>query len=53
MVKRTLRWALLVTGVVAVLAAVRRTRSDSGHPAAPLIGGDTWPPVPLNPERLG
>ena len=52
MVKKTFRWAVGLTLVAVVVSAVVRVfagRSDTS--TAPTIGGDTWPPVPLNPDR--
>jgi hypothetical protein len=57
--RTTATWALraAVVAALAVLAArILRTGRPSGagaSPAAPVIGGDTWPPVPLNPDRTG
>jgi hypothetical protein len=55
MVKTSLTWTFVAAGAVAALVAVRRLRgSGPGSPrwpAPPVIGGDTWPPVPVNPDR--
>jgi hypothetical protein len=55
MVKRATVWVLIAAGLAAAVATARtilapKTGSvrSSGVPA---IGGDTWPPVPLNPDR--
>jgi len=55
MVKRIAIWSLVGTGVVAAVGAARlilapRTGSTRST-GVPTIGGDTWPPVPLNPDR--
>lgn len=53
--RSTTRWALRATlTVVVVVTAARLLKgrppgSESG--AIPAIGGDTWPPVPVNPDR--
>jgi hypothetical protein len=57
MPRKLLKWTrrLVVLGVVA--AAIARilestTPSDgAGDRRLPSIGGDTWPPVPVNPNR--
>ena len=57
MVRKSLKWArrLAVLGfVAAVFARVFGSRSLShrvGTETIPTIGGDTWPPVPTNPDR--
>ena len=55
MVKRLAVWSLLGIGVVAAASVVRRLlapRTGSTRSSGiPTIGGDTWPPVPLNPDR--
>lgn len=57
MAHKTIRWVRRAA-VLAVAAAVIRgllthekgtPRSGSG--TVPVIGGDTWPPVPTNPDR--
>ncbi len=53
---RWLRRLALVTLLAAaarwlVGAMSRRNRDRNGGP--PTIGGDTWPPVPVNPARDG
>jgi len=55
MVKRIAIWGLVGIGVVAAAGAARlflapRTGSTRST-GVPTIGGDTWPPVPLNPDR--
>ena len=45
-IRRGLLLALLATVVVGV---TRRGRSGSG--LLPVIGGDTWPPVPVKDAR--
>ncbi len=62
-VARTIiRWVrrLVAVAAVAVLGAVvvRLLSSEdrvgsAGSEAFPAIGGDTWPPVPTNPDRPG
>ena len=55
MVRALLRWSIRI-GILAVVAvAVSRllaNRSDDagGGGIVPPITGDTWPPVPLNPD---
>ena len=55
MVKHALRWTAVAGAAVAavtVLRRIRATRPGIGRPAGvPVIGGDTWPPVPENPAR--
>ena len=52
-----LKWAsrLVVLSVVAtVIARIIESTAPSDRTGAehlPSVGGDTWPPVPLNPER--
>jgi hypothetical protein len=57
MSKRLVR-GLVAVGLVATTVAVARRllgpasgSTARGAKAAPVIGGDTWPPVPVNPER--
>jgi hypothetical protein len=51
------RWSVRAAVVAATVAVtVRALRSltgsaSSGDGLLPSIGGDTWPPVPANPER--
>ena len=55
MVKRLAVWSLVGIGAVAAANVVRRLLAPrTGSTASsgiPTIGGDTWPPVPLNPDR--
>ena len=52
-----LKWAsrLVVLSLVAtVIARIIESTAPSDRTGAehlPSVGGDTWPPVPLNPER--
>jgi hypothetical protein len=55
MIKRSLVWAAIAAGVLAAAGAARlmltpRTGTSRAS-GIPTIGGDTWPPVPLNPNR--
>jgi hypothetical protein len=47
--------ALTVTSAVwlVVRRTVSGTRTGGGPLDATVIGGDTWPPVPVNPDRPG
>jgi hypothetical protein len=50
-----IRWTLRIAalGVVAMVVArllAGRSTGDDG-PVLPAITGDTWPPVPTNPDR--
>jgi hypothetical protein len=53
-----IKWLRRVVVLVLVVSAVRwfLTVRGHGHQAgtgsAPVIGGDTWPPVPVKPERV-
>jgi len=54
--KSKLRWMGRLALLAAAVAIVRRLLDSDNRPgrganAAPTIGGDTWPPVPLNPDR--
>jgi hypothetical protein len=54
--KSMLRWMRRLALLAAAVAIVRRfvdsdNRPGRGATAAPTIGGDTWPPVPVNPDR--
>ncbi|HEX3841051.1 MAG TPA: hypothetical protein VHU85_09700 [Acidimicrobiales bacterium] len=56
MFKSLLKWTVRLTVVAAVAAGVARllgSRSGSTGTSGPIatIGGDTWPPVPVNPDR--
>jgi len=42
-------WGLLLAALAAVLVGVARRR-DPGE-LLPVIGGDTWPPVPVKDTR--
>lgn len=50
--KTAAKWGLRLAALVAVAAAVARvaTRMSerTGSGGSPVIGGDTWPPVPTN-----
>jgi hypothetical protein len=57
MTPRVMARALVLASTVALAAALWRTlqqaiRRGAGD-GAPTIGGDTWPPVPTNPDRQG
>jgi hypothetical protein len=46
------RLALVVTVAAVVARIFRRTEGSRGvGEVLPSIGGDTWPPVPVNPDR--
>jgi hypothetical protein len=57
MAKRMRRQLIIVGLVAATAAALSRVLRSGGASevpdgrAAPVIGGDTWPPVPVNPDR--
>lgn len=54
MMNRSVKQAVVVIGVLSVVAVARRVLGSRTHTtgtAVPSIGGDTWPPVPANPER--
>lgn len=62
MVKTLFRWSLrlaILVGVVTLLGRALAGRGGNGHTrvagsgrgAFPSITGDTWPPVPVNPDR--
>jgi hypothetical protein len=57
MFKTLLKWSIrltLVAGVASALARVLGSRSAGAgrtEGSIPTIGGDTWPPVPVNPDR--
>lgn len=58
MFKSLLKWTVWLTAVAAVVAGVARllgSRSGGPGTSGPIatIGGDTWPPVPVNPDRQG
>jgi hypothetical protein len=59
MVRKSIKWAgcLAVLGMLAVVV-VRLLGSGTasgrtGDGVLPSIGGDTWPPVPTNPNLRG
>ncbi len=55
MAKSGLKWARRIIIVGTVVALVRRTlgsHSTAGSEPVPSVSGDTWPPVPTNPDRL-
>jgi hypothetical protein len=50
--RKLLRWArrlAVLAVVIVVIDRVRASRSSGG--GVPTIGGDTWPPVPVNANR--
>lgn len=55
--KSLVRWTIGVTVVAAAVALVGRVlrtpdrSARTGGGVFPSIGGDTWPPVPANPDR--
>ena len=57
MAKRIRKRLIMVGLVAAAVAALSRVLRSGGAAeqaesrAVPGIGGDTWPPVPVNPER--
>jgi hypothetical protein len=54
MARNLLRWVIrlaLLAVVATVLAKVLEASDWGGAGDAPVIGGDTWPPVPPNPGR--
>ncbi|MGO9027644.1 MAG: hypothetical protein ACLQOZ_03305 [Acidimicrobiales bacterium] len=54
MSRTLLRWALrlaLVATVAAVVGRLLAGRSAGDGRVFPAITGDTWPPVPTNPDR--
>lgn len=57
MLKTLVKWSIrltLVAGVATAVARVLGSRSDGAgrtEGSIPTIGGDTWPPVPVNPDR--
>jgi hypothetical protein len=58
MIKKLLKWSVRLAVVAAVATAVSRalgSKSDGDGTSGPIatIGGDTWPPVPANPDRPG
>jgi hypothetical protein len=58
MFKSLLKWTVRLTVVAALVAGVARilgSRSGATGTSGPIatIGGDTWPPVPVNPDRQG
>jgi hypothetical protein len=58
MIKKLLKWSVRLAVVAAVATAVSRalgSKSGSDGTSGPIatIGGDTWPPVPTNPNRPG
>jgi hypothetical protein len=48
--KRLALMALLAAAVRWLVGATTRRQRNRGG-SAPTIGGDTWPPVPVNPSR--
>jgi hypothetical protein len=57
MVKTACKWALRLAALAAVASTVARilrsTDPRKGPEGLRVIGGDTWPPVPVNPARRG
>lgn len=55
MLKNGFKWARRIVIVGTVVTLVRRTLGSRSPRAAnetvPTIGGDTWPPVPVNPDH--
>ncbi len=57
MLYRSVKRVLVVAGAFAAVAVIRRilgSRAGVGRGTAdslPAIGGDTWPPVPVNQDR--
>ncbi len=51
---RRLNRVLVVALVGATIGWWLRSRGGSGRSSTepPVIGGDTWPPVPVNPARI-
>jgi hypothetical protein len=50
--KWTRRLVLLAIAATVVVRVLESTKGGGGEPF-PSIGGDTWPPVPVNPDRRG
>jgi hypothetical protein len=56
MFKTLVKWSIRLTLVAVAATAVARVlgaRSDTAgrtERSIPTIGGDTWPPVPVNPD---
>ncbi len=49
---KVMRWAKALVVLAVVIAIINRVRaSGSAGGDVPTIGGDTWPPVPLNAGR--
>ncbi len=54
MIKTVLKWTrrlAVLAALAALVARVLESTGQAGPQRAPVIGGDTWPPVPLNPNR--
>jgi hypothetical protein len=51
--KTSFRWAGRLTVVAAVAVVVVRILRRVDRSGKPSLGGDTWPPVPVNPDRHG
>ncbi|MGO8871233.1 MAG: hypothetical protein ACLQPH_07485 [Acidimicrobiales bacterium] len=47
------RWAAIVIVVIVVAAVLRAASRSIPAGTSPAIGGDTWPPVPTKPGRVG
>lgn len=50
-IRRLVLLAILAAVVARVLKSTKGEGGVVGREAFPSIGGDTWPPVPLNPDR--
>ncbi len=49
---KVMRWAKALAVLAVVVAIINRVRgSGSAGGDVPTIGGDTWPPVPVNAGR--
>ena len=56
MVETVVPWArrlMVMAAAVAVVAWILKSASRSDQARVPVITGDTWPPVPVNPLRQG
>ncbi len=55
MVRTAFKWGLRLAVLAVLASAVARliesTSRQDGPDGFPVIGGDTWPPVPTNPGR--
>jgi hypothetical protein len=48
---RRLALVALLGAAVRWVVGARSRRNQDRSSAPPIIGGDTWPPVPVNPSR--